>query len=159
MNENVLLSWKRFDMYIKGHRVKVITDHKGLQWLMTAQKGKLARWAAVISEYDLDIYHQSGASIAHVDARSRLLADVEVPERACVHQAMAETPSEVDLLRQAHATVTEPPHPQCVKNDGLWWYDGTVYIPPPIRPALLKYFHGSAHAGHPGASRTPRGDP
>eukprot|EP01053_Blabericola_migrator_P006172 Blabericola_migrator_1__6171@NODE_3113_length_2029_cov_5_413863_g1950_i0_p1_GENE_NODE_3113_length_2029_cov_5_413863_g1950_i0NODE_3113_length_2029_cov_5_413863_g1950_i0_p1_ORF_typecomplete_len614_score39_80RT_RNaseH/PF17917_1/5_3e33RT_RNaseH_2/PF17919_1/2_4e23rve/PF00665_26/4_5e03rve/PF00665_26/2_2e19Integrase_H2C2/PF17921_1/8_3e03Integrase_H2C2/PF17921_1/1_4e14RVT_1/PF00078_27/3_8e13DDE_Tnp_IS240/PF13610_6/0_002rve_3/PF13683_6/0_0022zfH2C2/PF09337_10/0_04_NODE_3113_length_2029_cov_5_413863_g1950 len=150
----IIEALRHFDVYIRGRKVKVITDHKGLQWLMTAQKGKLARWAAVISEYDLSIFHESGTLIAHVDALSRLLADVEVPDRACVHLARTEAPTEVELLRQAHATVTEPPHPLCVKDDGLWWYEGRIYIPAPIRPALLKYFHGSAHAGHPGASRT-----
>jgi hypothetical protein len=41
-----------FRHHILGRQFKVRTDHHSLTWLMEAKKGRLARWAITLSEYE-----------------------------------------------------------------------------------------------------------
>lgn len=50
-----------------------MTDHQPLHWLLTNSKlnGKLARWALLLSEYELDIVHRAGRVHCNADSLSR----------------------------------------------------------------------------------------
>ena len=70
----VIWACKELRPYLIGKPFTLITDHANLKWIMHAKntKGKLARWAIKLSEYDFDIIHKPGRAMTNVDALSRL---------------------------------------------------------------------------------------
>ena len=50
-----------------------MTDHQPLRWLIELDKhtGKLARWALLLHEYDLDVVHRVGITNLDADRLSR----------------------------------------------------------------------------------------
>ena len=71
----VLMVLDEFRPYIYGSKFVLRTDNIGvsLAWLRKQTKGKLARWAARLGEYDgfLQMQHRSGVTMGHVDGLSR----------------------------------------------------------------------------------------
>lgn len=53
---------ERFDMYLEGFPIKIVTDHKPLTFLQQLKepRGKLARWRMALDNFDYDIEHRSG---------------------------------------------------------------------------------------------------
>lgn len=45
----IVYSLGKFDHCVRGRKVIVHTDHQSLKWLLTADKGRLARWATILS--------------------------------------------------------------------------------------------------------------
>jgi len=78
--ETLALVWgvKYFRPYILGHHCVVMTDHAACVSVLNTPKpsSKLARWALLIQEIDLEIRHRSGRSNAGADALSRNPVDV-----------------------------------------------------------------------------------
>jgi hypothetical protein len=62
---------KKFRSYLLGSHFDIKTDHQSLQWLWRSQKGKLARWALALTEFDYTIKHRPGIHNANADAGSR----------------------------------------------------------------------------------------
>ena len=62
-----------FRPYLYGREFKLVTDHQPLKWLMTNQKltGKHARWALILSEYQMEIQHRAGLCHSNADGLSR----------------------------------------------------------------------------------------
>lgn len=73
--EALALVWaaKHFRAYLLGQPAVVYTDHAPLQAMFRAKhsSGKLARWAGVIAELDLDIRYRPGRVNSNADALSR----------------------------------------------------------------------------------------
>ncbi|EZG42702.1 putative enzymatic polyprotein, partial [Gregarina niphandrodes] len=59
----IVVALQKFDVYIRGRKVTIYTDHKSLEWMFQAKKGKIARWATLLQEYDLTVIHKSGIEI------------------------------------------------------------------------------------------------
>ena len=64
---------KYFRAYLLGHHCVVLTDHAACTSLLnsTNPSAKLARWAMIVQEMDLDIRYRSGKSNCSADALSR----------------------------------------------------------------------------------------
>ena len=66
----------KFQPYIEGETVLLITDHSALQWARTYENAnrRLAAWGAVFSAYapGLEIIHRAGRVHSNVDPLSRL---------------------------------------------------------------------------------------
>ena len=62
--------------------VKVLTDHKGLEYFMTTKKltPSQARWAEFLSEYNFIISYQSGKKNEKVDALIKKLNERPISE-------------------------------------------------------------------------------
>ncbi|GJP64117.1 hypothetical protein CLOP_g21139 [Closterium sp. NIES-67] len=62
-----------FRPYLQGRRFTLVTDHQPLMWLMTNQtlKGRNARWAMRLQEFEFDVKHRLGKTLQHVDGLSR----------------------------------------------------------------------------------------
>jgi site-specific DNA-cytosine methylase len=62
-----------FRCYLWGNSCVVITDHQPLLWLLSNDKlrGKLARWALILQEFDLTIRHRAGVTNQDADGLSR----------------------------------------------------------------------------------------
>jgi hypothetical protein len=66
----------RFQPFIKGKKITLVTDHSALQWARTYESSNccLAAWGAVFSAYtpDLEIVHQAGHIHSNIDPLLRL---------------------------------------------------------------------------------------
>ena len=73
--EALALVWaaKHFRAYLLGHPCTVYTDHAPLQAMLKAKHStrKMARWASVIAELDLDIRYRPGRVNSNADALSQ----------------------------------------------------------------------------------------
>ena len=58
-----------------GETFDVETDHGSLKWLLGTQKGRLARWAMRLSDFDLTIKPKPGKKNGNADAPSRFPVD------------------------------------------------------------------------------------
>ena len=78
--ECLALVWaaQRFKIYIWGSRIKVVTDHHSLCWLLKKRDlaGRLARWSLALQDLDLEIVHRSGRLHSDAKALSRFPIDV-----------------------------------------------------------------------------------
>ena len=66
----------KFQPFIEGEKVLLVTDHSALQWARTYENSnrRLAAWGAVFSAYapNLEIIHRAGRIHSNVDPLSRL---------------------------------------------------------------------------------------
>ena len=67
-----LEEWRHF---LEGamHKVEIWTDHKNLEYFMTAKKlnRRQARWSLYLSRFDFIMHHRPGTSMGKCDALSR----------------------------------------------------------------------------------------
>ena len=67
-----LEEWRHF---LEGaqHKVEIWTDHKNLEYFMTAKKlnRRQARWSLYLSRFDFSLHHRPGRSMGKTDALSR----------------------------------------------------------------------------------------
>ncbi|KZR99376.1 Uncharacterized protein APZ42_004777, partial [Daphnia magna] len=73
--ECLALVWclSKFRCFVWGCKVKVMTDHQALCWLMSKRDlaGRLARWSLSLQEYDITIVYRSGKTHDNADCLSR----------------------------------------------------------------------------------------
>jgi cupin superfamily acireductone dioxygenase involved in methionine salvage len=71
----IVFGIKEFRPYIFGskHKIRVVTDHKALQYLMSLKDptGKLARWAMFLSQFDIEVEYRKGSLHTNADYLSR----------------------------------------------------------------------------------------
>ncbi|EZG42725.1 putative RNase HI in long-term repeat retroelement Ty3/gypsy family protein [Gregarina niphandrodes] len=131
----IVVALRKFDTFLRGRRVTVFTDHKSLQRMLEAKKGKIARWATTLQEYDLDVKHKSGREILHVDALSRLHQDESLIEDRMICRAELEyAGSSLPTLQMIQAIQGSPPQEVRDKfgltlKQGLLFKQGRVFIP------------------------------
>lgn len=71
--EALAIVWgcNKFRSYLLGAPFIIRSDHQSLQWLMKSEKGRLARWALSMSEFDYKIIHRAGVKNVNADVASR----------------------------------------------------------------------------------------
>ena len=76
---------KHFKVYLQGHKVRIYTDHKALQWLArhTDTSRRLGRWALELEPYLQSICHKPGVQNGPADALSRLEHDATPTIDSC----------------------------------------------------------------------------
>lgn len=76
----VLWAIDKFQGYIEASKFTVITDHHALIWLnkLKEPKGRLARWALRLQQYDFEVIHRKGKNHVVPDALSRSVSLVDV---------------------------------------------------------------------------------
>lgn len=69
----VVFAIHRFKVYLSGVKFRVVTDCSALRmaWLKRDLSPRIARWWLDLQEYDFEVDHRPGCSMAHVDALSR----------------------------------------------------------------------------------------
>jgi hypothetical protein len=70
----IVWSTKYFRPYLYGQRIKVVSDHKPLVWVMNVKdpESRLLRWRIQLAEYDYEIVHKRGALNTNADILSRI---------------------------------------------------------------------------------------
>ncbi|GBM54862.1 Retrovirus-related Pol polyprotein from transposon 297 [Araneus ventricosus] len=73
----VLEALKKFDTWIFGGKIQVISDHNPLTYLTNSAPhgAKLSRWALALQRYNLTISYRKGVQHGNADALSRLAID------------------------------------------------------------------------------------
>lgn len=76
----VMWALEKLRPYIEGIQVEVITDHWSLVWLQNLKdlKGRLARWAVRMQQFDFVIKHRKGKDHVVPDMLSRMLPKVDL---------------------------------------------------------------------------------
>ena len=71
----VMCSLEEWRHFLEGarHKVEIWTDHKNLEYFMTAKKlnCRQARWSLYLSRFDFVLHHRLGTSMGKCDALSR----------------------------------------------------------------------------------------
>ena len=118
----------KFDYYLRGRSATVYTDHKSLEWLFQTSKGKISRWAALLSEYTLKIIHRPGKEMTHVDAVSRLVDAEFLQDRMTCR--VAQVPLTIDEIQEEQRRCPLPGAKwQHTKNGALQISNCGVYLP------------------------------
>ena len=175
--ETLGLVWalKIFRAYLLGHRCIVFTDHAACTSLLTNQhpSPKLARWAMVIQELDLDIRHRAGKSNLVADALSRNplptadVLQIEVEPQSNndleVLQRQDEELSPIIRYLEEGILPSDDRHARklaleksCFEVvDGILYYENAnvpgvwrIAMPKALRKTLLKESHSGKFAGH-----------
>ncbi|GBN49959.1 Retrovirus-related Pol polyprotein from transposon opus [Araneus ventricosus] len=73
----VVWSIKKFENYVFGANIEIITVHNPLIFLQKCapQSAKLQRWALALQRYNIHISHCPGAQLKNADGLSRLMCD------------------------------------------------------------------------------------
>ena len=73
----VLSALNKFDTWVFGARVLVVSDHNPLTYLTQGmpQGAKLARWALALQRYNMTITYREGSRHGNADAMSRIKID------------------------------------------------------------------------------------
>ena len=178
--ETLGLVWalKIFRAYLLGHHCIVFTDHAACTSLLTNQhpSPKLARWAMVIQELDLDIRHRSGKSNLVTDALSwNPLPTAEVLRTEVELQSRHDT-SDIETLQRQDEELAPifryleegilPGDDRYAKRlaleksrfeviDGVLYHENPdvpgvwrIAVPRALREILLKESHSGKFAGH-----------
>jgi hypothetical protein len=69
----IIATLEHYRPVIDGQRLKVISDHKNLKWLMDQKNpsGRLGRWVLRLSEFDFELQYRKGARMQIADCLSR----------------------------------------------------------------------------------------
>jgi len=69
---------KYFRPYLFGKKIKIVTDHRPLIWLMNFKEpgSKLIRWRLKLLEYEFKIVYKKGSQNVVADALSRINVEI-----------------------------------------------------------------------------------
>jgi transposase InsO family protein len=153
----IVAALQKFDHYVRGRSFNVHTDHESLKWMLDCPKGKIARWAGLLAEYDMTIFHKKGKELVHVDFLSRFIdneADGTLTDRMCFFTSTSPIPALNDIIA-AQSLEPSPPvtHGYSIHNN-VKYYHGLIYVPPSFRTKVIAACHSIAPFHHPGIKKT-----
>ena len=105
----LIFAVQRFRSYIWGAKIKVITDHHALCWLMKKKDlaGRLARWSLQLQDLDIEIVYRSGKLHSDADVLSRNPVDRPEPTDEIPTLMLLTTNDEGNFKRD--------------QENSLWW--------------------------------------
>lgn len=162
---HALKNWRH---YLMGRRFQMITDHDSLKYLNTQPllSGRLARWAELIQDYDMEIIYKPGKTNAVADALSRKPDQLAVMASTSAAASLPDQIKEAQKRDKAYKTIiqrvqTGEPTPD-IYIDGF----GTLYETSSGRPKIwvpdnedlytqvLHEFHDAPTGAHFGVEKT-----
>ena len=154
----ILKCLKEWRCYLEGCKgLTIKTDHNPLVYLKSQPhlSRRQARWMEYLSRFDYTCEHIPGVSNP-ADALSRIYTPMVA---SCAIVTLSEFKSDfLSRLRDAYikdATfLCEKSTRKFNKINDLWYFQGRIVIPEPMREELLVAHHSSPSAGHFGWKRT-----
>ncbi|KAF8750266.1 hypothetical protein RHS01_09482 [Rhizoctonia solani] len=144
--------------------VQVFTDHCNLEYWMQARtfNQQHARWHVFLSNFNFEIHYCPGKQSGKPDALSRRSDYTDTPQEPEIMLPAKEDPSLEPIIQfLTEDADNAPPSIRKAYQDYDWeedllWYRGKLVVPDsePLKEQLLKEFHDSPLAGHPGQQRT-----
>jgi hypothetical protein len=172
-----LKEW-RHHLIPSPHTIEIFTDHEALLYFKGAHdlNRRQARWAVTLEEYHIRIHHRSGEKNKKADLLSRR-ADFDDgsddnKQRVLLKEewfinSIEEPDTMVSLEQQIHLEQLKDPLIQDIQSrkesdvvpgwtweDGIWRYQGKIYIPPNLRRIIYTTLHSAPTAGHSGIGPT-----
>ena len=70
----IIIFTRHFKNHLLGSKVKIVTDHRALQWLHNFKDpdGLTARWLEKLAAFDYEVHYRPGKSIGHANRLSRI---------------------------------------------------------------------------------------
>lgn len=93
----VLWACEKWKHYLGGRQFELMTDHKALEWLLTAKElpPSLARWVLRLDEFDIKVCHRPGVENPGPDYLSRNPVHGDSTSRAHTAAVQQSTPATV----------------------------------------------------------------
>ncbi len=149
----IVWALEKFDQYLRGREFVVYTDNSSLQWMNGASKGKIARWASRMSEYQIKLFHRAGTQMDHVDFLTRGIdAEVGLQDRMLFHVKAEDF--DIDAIKREQQKFQVPAGPWYRVHDGVIHYRSRVWVPPHFRDSVIHACHGVSPFLHPGTKKT-----
>lgn len=148
------------------HKVKVFVDHANLTYYRHPQKVNhwVTQYIATLADYDIDLVHRAG-KLNKADALSRQPdyndgqednADVTaLPDVLFIcHLEMIDVHTQIQEWHTAHDASTL--HPALALIDGVGYHSTKIFVPEDLdlQHELLRVYHDTISAGHPGVAST-----
>ncbi|PHJ26048.1 retrotransposon ty3-gypsy subclass [Cystoisospora suis] len=175
---SVVWAIKQLHSYLRGAPFILRTDHQSLTFLNRTKfpedNARVCRWFDYLQGYDFDVQYVQGSKNRVADALSRIPHGSETGGNpvvvAAMHHIMC-NPSIRDRIVSAYecdsfskSVLSRLTNGARVKHfslhDGIIWcakHGGVrVYVPVTARVHIMRLFHDSLTAGHPGAKKTLR---
>ncbi|KAF8750036.1 hypothetical protein RHS01_09663 [Rhizoctonia solani] len=141
----IIRSFEYWRIFLEGttHPVTVFTDHRNLEYWKESRTFNRchARWHLLLAGYNFQIVYRPGKQSGKPDALSRRADHADIPPAAQTMLPDQYLPTWLwDYDMEA----------------GLLFYQGRIVVPDvgTLRTDLLRIFHDSPLAGHPGRQRT-----
>lgn len=164
----ILFSLEKFRPYIEGTRVTVITDHSSLLWLHNLKdpRGRLARWAVALTQYDFDIVHRPGRENVVPDFLSRSVDGVCVVDDKAGNsrpvdkwytgmisrvKSAPEKYSNWKIVNDLLYKYCKLEYPDLVYDDQEYW---KKVVSKPDRKKIIASYHDDVKSGHLGVNKT-----
>jgi hypothetical protein len=172
-----LEEWRHFLQGAK-HQIEIFTDHKNLEYFLSARKlnRRQARWSGRLADYDYVLKHKSGSSLGKPDALSRRpdhkegmdddntnVVMITAEHIAALSIEGAEMVTTESLGDQVLDELRKLPVPTKAKadrevwetKDGLAYRGGLVVVADDkVKRRILELAHDLPVTGHPGQQKT-----
>ncbi|KAF8751627.1 hypothetical protein RHS01_08519 [Rhizoctonia solani] len=147
--------------------IQVFTDHRNLEYWMHARtfNRRHARWRIFLSDFNFEIHYCPGKQSGKPDALLRQSDYVDQPPEPEVmlpSEVFANTSeAELEIVTEIQEKLKDDPSLEPIIQDYNWeedllWYRGKLVVPDSelLKERLLREYHDSPLAGHPGQQRT-----
>jgi hypothetical protein len=163
-----------FDVYLRGRKFILFTDHKPLEKLSLVHTKTLGRLQQAMLEYNFETRYKMGKDNAVADYLSRNVVATLTDESGSLAEEQEKEPRIKDVkifLKEKRLPTHDKRYAQwvrrigekCLIKDNVVWYTlirrghrtkDVVYAPEIIRDKIVQAAHLSLEAGHGGTTRT-----
>lgn len=124
--------------------------------MLDSQKGKIARWTSLLSEYESNVDYKKGKELQHVDFLSRYLyAELEflLDDRMWYFTTTDHPIPSIESILVAQKQTPPPSATKgfAMKNDVIYYL---ICVTPCLRPEVTASCHSIAPFHHPGIKKT-----
>ena len=99
----IMFAIKTFKNYVYGNKFRIVTDHKPLLWLKSADNNtRIQKWGLKLSDYEFDILYKPGKQNANADSLSRNPVELSVVTRAQNKREISQNTQTTKVISNHH---------------------------------------------------------